>query len=299
MASHLSRRVAVSCAIASLLGHSVAHASASASASIGPVHYTLTDLDPNDGIKPSLKWGSGQLTQSMWVNLSDGVGMGGAPNAIDHFEKSTTGAAPIISKSINYEGFTVLANRDGLSTSTSIPVGARWDQTQVLSKNFVLSANTAVTFTADASTALGVVVPPGSVVLKPPGYLSNGYFDWAPMQARALASLYLGSDALDALSTTPTSCDPGCLANDSIYSYTRSYATDKQSQSRQLSVTFSNSTRSVLRSTLSSIAVSEGYATAPLALAVPEVSTVAQMSLGLVGLIAARRCKSGRTLQGG
>jgi hypothetical protein len=72
----------------------------------------------------------------MWVNPSDGVAVGGAPNAIDHFEKSTNGAV--------------------------------WDQTQVLSKNFVLSANTAVTFTADASTALGVVVPPGSVVLTPP-----------------------------------------------------------------------------------------------------------------------------------
>jgi hypothetical protein len=298
MASHLSRRVAISCAIASLLGHSVAHASASASASIGPVTYTLTDLDPNDGIAPSLTWGSGQVTQSMWVNPSDGVAEGGGPNAIDHFEKSTTGAAPVISKSMNYQGFSVAASPEGLNTSASIPVGATWGQTDVLSQDFVLSPNTAITFTAEASSALGVVVPPGSVVLKPAGYLSNGYFDWAPIQARALASLYLGSNALASLSSTSPSCSQGCLANDSVFSYMRSYASDTQSKSRQLSVSFSNSTPEVLRSTLSSIAVSDGYATAPLALAVPEVSTVAQMSLGLMGLIAVRRSKSGRTLRG-
>jgi hypothetical protein len=285
MASHLPGRLAIPLALATMLSHSLAHASASASASIGPVQYTLTDLNPNDGIAPSITWGVGQLTQRMSVSPSNGVADGGGPNAIDHFEKSVTSPPSDSLSTLSYQGFSVAAGADGLNTSASIPVGASWWQANVLSKDFVLSANTAITFTAQASASLEVMVPPGSVVVTPSGYVSNGYFDWAPIQARSLASLYLGTGALASLSSTSPSCSTGCLANDSAFSYLRSYATDSRSQSRLLSLTFTNSTQGELGSTLSSIAVSDGYATAPLALAVPELSSMAQMSMGLVGLV--------------
>jgi hypothetical protein len=285
MACHLPGRLAMSFALTTLLSHSLAHASASASASIGPVQYTLTDLNPDDGIAPSITWGVTQLTQSMSVSPSDGVDDGGGPNAIDHFERSVTSSTAHSLSTLNYQGFSMAAKADGSSTYAWIPLGAVWGQTNVLSKDFVLSANTAITFKAQASTSLEVVVPPGSVVVTPSGYVSNGYFDWAPMQARSLASLYLGTGALASLSSTSPSCSTGCLANDSAFSYLRSYATDSRSQSRLLSVTFTNSTQGELGSTLSSITVSDGYATAPLALAVPELSSMAQMSMGLTGLV--------------
>ena len=50
MTSYVARTAGLAAAITLASGHSLVHASANASASIGKVQYTLTDLDPNDGV---------------------------------------------------------------------------------------------------------------------------------------------------------------------------------------------------------------------------------------------------------
>jgi hypothetical protein len=288
MTSYVARTACLAAAITLAWGHSLVHASANASASIGKVQYTLTDLDPNDGVAPSITWGASQLNEFMTAQPSNGVDTGGGPNVIDSYSNSISSANPTSNASLNYQGFSTSGGPDGVTAAAVVPLGAQWFQKVVFGQDFSLSANTAVTFTAEVKTSQSVEVVPGSMRAGPDG---RGYFDWAALQSDITALLYVGSG--DPNGGSPPSCFAivGCLAQDFVYSPMRVDSSEKRSQNRLLSATFKNSTQNQLTSTLTSFVKSDSYATAPLSFptSIPEPSTIAQLSLGLLGLIALRR----------
>jgi len=273
-------------AMASVLSHQAAHGQAYSSATIGHYQYTLTDLDPNDGIAPSVTWGKSLVTQKLSAALSNGVGSGGGPNVT---VSSNTGGSNTVAidtpLSRTFQGFGVSSGTKGLTATASMPLGGSWTLQSAISNDFVLSAKTAITFTAQADVALGVVVPSWSVVQRQNGYLDNGYFDWAPIQVDVVSMLEIGAPA--DFSSSPLSCQ-GCLAFDNVPVFARSYATVDKAASKLLSATFTNATQGKLGSNLALAIYTSGYATAPLMM-VPELAASTQMLLGLAGLGAALR----------
>ncbi len=273
-------------AMASVLSHQAAHGQAYSSATIGHYQYTLTDLDPNDGIAPSITWGKSLVSQTLNASLSNGVGSGGGPNVTVSSNTGGTNTVAIDTpQSRTFQGFGVSSGPKGVSATASVPIGGSWNLQSSITNDFVLSAKTAVTFTAQADVALGVVVPSWSVVQRPSGYLDNGYFDWAPIQVEVVSVLGIGAPA--DFSSYPLSCQ-GCLAFDNIPLFARSYATVDNAASKLLSATFTNDTQGKLGSNLALATYNSGYATAPLMM-VPELAASTQMLLGLVGLGAALR----------
>jgi hypothetical protein len=277
-----------------VLAPDAAHAQAHAAATIGNYQYTLTDLAPDDGIAPSITWGPGNTQLEYTASLSNGVGYGGGPNVVASQSDALDHAGPMgaSQQALSFAGFTVEGNANGLSTSADMAKGGTWNQTSAFVNTFSLSPHTAITFTSDASIAASVVVPDWSVRREPSGYMNNGYFDWAPLQAGSLAMLYVGENAGSQRYQSPTSCEArfGCLGADALGGYWRTYSTMDVHNARQLSVTVSNDADAALDSKLTVMAYSDGYATAPIVM-VPEAGTWAQMVLGLAGLgmLAARR----------
>ena len=295
MKTAMSRHGLLALALAAALSHQTAQAQAHSSATLSNYQYTLVDLDPSDGIAPSITWGQGQLVQALGASLSDGVGWGGAPNSIASSQKNQTYAGPIDAQhSLSYQGFGVSSGPGGLVASSSVQKGGTWNQTAQFTNDFVLGANTAVTFVAQANAAFGVVVPDGSVVQRPGGYLDNGYFDWAPIQASAQAMLYIGAVPGPSLGSGSTFCNANCLALDDLDTGLRTYATIDTTKQSLLSVSLANPTKGTLASHLVAAVNVSGYATAPLAM-VPEASATAQMLMGLAGVGVVVRLRRRRT----
>jgi hypothetical protein len=281
-----SRHGAWLLAMASVWSHQAAHGQAYSSATIGHYQYTLTDLDPNDGIAPSVTWGKSLVTQKLSATVSNGVESGGGPNVVVFSDTGGTNTVAIDTpQSRQFQGYDASSGPKGLSAKANVPVGGNWFLQSSVTNDFVLSAKTAITFTAQADVALGVVVPSWSVVQRPNGYLDNGYFDWAPIQVNVASMLGIGTSA--DFGSSPYSCQ-GCLAFDNVPVFARSYATVDKAASKLLSGTFTNDTAGKLGSTLSLATYNAGYATAPLMM-VPELAASTQMLLGLAGLGAAVR----------
>ncbi|MDI1259997.1 PEP-CTERM sorting domain-containing protein [Aquabacterium sp.] len=261
-----------------------AHAEAHSKVSLGNYQYTLTDLDLTDGIDPSIALGPGVMTQSVSASMSNGVGSGGGPNSIASSSVKKTYEVPLgTPKSLAYQGFAVSSDAGSMSASADILAGGgTWSLLAMHEQAFVLSPHTAITFTAAADIEHSVVVPPGSVIYGPYGN-QNGYFDWAPIQVDGKAFLTVGNDALSALGSSPPCWGDRCQSMDYLQDFMRSYNTGEHVQGKLLSLTVSNDSSGTLSKTLSAVAYTNGYATAPLAL-VPESSTWAMMGLGLVGI---------------
>lgn len=260
-----------------------AHAEAHSTVSLGNYHYTLTDLDLNDGIDPSIAWGTGVMTQSVSASISNGVASGGGPNSIGSSSVKKTYEVPLgTPKSLAYQGFSVSSDAGGMSASVDILTGGgQWSLLALHDQAFVLSPRTAITFTAEADIAHSVVVPSGSVIREP--YVQNGYFDWAPIQVDGKAFLTVGNDAASALNSSPPCWGDGCKSMDYLQDFMRSYDTGERVHDKLLSLTVTNDSGSALSKTLSAVAFTNGYATAPLSL-VPEPATWAMMGVGMVGL---------------
>lgn len=261
-------------ALVAALSQQTAQASASSSATVGRLQYTLTDLDPNDSITSTLTWGAGTYTHTHDVSTSDGASgrvlYPGGPNTVESSKGSNSYSSLFeLPQTTSNLGYTLVTGADGLRATADLPKGGVWQESASFNGSFVLSANTAVTFSVLASVANSVVVPDWSVIRQPGQYPQNGYFDWAPIQADARAYLYVGG-------TVDSST--GFLGNS-----LRTYDTTDTGKTQRLTATFSNASLGNLGSTLTTKVVLDGYATAPLTM-VPELSSAAQMLLGLAGL---------------
>lgn len=266
-----------------------AQAAAHSQVSLSNYQYTLTDLNPADGIDPSVTWNQGVLTLSLGVSISNGVGYGGAPNSIASKTLSKSFDVPLgTAQSVVYQGFAAASDAEGIKVTVDIPVdGAQWSLLAQYDQSFVLGANTAITFTASADMANSVVVPPGSVD-RTQGYDDNGYFDWAPIQASTTALITVGDGPFTDRSGSPPCWGDACASMDYLLSGLRSYQTTDEATDKLLSVTLANNSATTLSKTLSAAGYTYGYATAPLSM-VPEPSSAAMVGLGVAGLLACMR----------
>lgn len=281
---HPRHLAALACLAAASSACHLAHAEAHSSLTLGNYQYTLIDLDPDDGIAPSVTWETGTLMQSLATSTSNGVGVGGGPNVVSHFSSDKSYQVPIgTAKSLSYQGFAVSSGSSGLSTSANIPVGGLWRLLTQYEQGFVLGAKTAISFTALAQSNLGVVVPPWSVTTEPYGYPNNGYFDWAPIQAETMAYIAVDTKLSESLGSSPPCLFDKCKTMDYLIDFMRSYETGSRVKDKQLSLTFSNESAAAESHVVSTVAYIDGYATAPLPM-VPEPSTLSMICVGLAGI---------------
>jgi hypothetical protein len=276
-------------AICCVLAPSV-HAEAQGSVQFGNFQFTLTDLNPNDGIAPSITFGEGLLQQEMRASLSDGVGWGGAPNSLSPVSKSQSVKVTLgsgVQQSLTTPGYSVSFGSEGQTTEFHLQQGGGFYLSSDYSLPFQLSAGTALTVTATASAQLAVDVPAWSVDRST--YPRNGYFDWAPLDADASTVLYVGQ--LDSgLPASAARCRQDCVTADDLVLATRSYDTKSISKTKTLGISFANTTDAFVSQKLGLRVSMEGYATAPLPIvAVPEASSALMMLLGLGGVMAIGR----------
>jgi len=267
------RTLVATCLICSF-GSAIAQATSSAS--ISGLQYTLTDLDPDDGIAPSLTWGSSTVTNSLRVQTQTGVGSYwgaqlGTPIFAVTFDQTTTTPGDFgTAGELVFNGHNSTSNAQGLSVTASAPLGAYWTDTAAFQGNFSLSAKTAVTFFAQAQASVGVHVPADApLTIEEGGYRSNGYFDWAYIQAESLASL------------TFTGGVPYLEPKDNLSAWVRDYVTATDNGARLLSATYNNDTSQSLDKGIQASLWVSGYTVTPL---VPEPATWAQWLIGLVGI---------------
>jgi hypothetical protein len=268
-----------------------AHAEAQGSVQFGNFQFTLTDLNPQDGIAPSITFGDGLLQQAMRASLSDGVGWGGAPNSLSPVSKSQSAKVTLgsgVQQSLTTPGYSVSFGSEGQTTEFHLQQGGGFNLSSDFSLPFQLSAGTALTVTATATAQLAVDVPAWSVDRTT--YPRNGYFDWAPMQAEGSTVLYVGQLDLGSLPVTTSSCYKGCEVADDLTLFTRTYDTTSVSKTKTLSISFANATDVAISQKLGLHVSMDGYATAPLPIvAVPEASSSLMMLLGLGGVMAVAR----------
>ncbi|WP_229261901.1 FxDxF family PEP-CTERM protein [Duganella guangzhouensis] len=152
--------------LAMLLGSlviNVASASSSVSATLGNLHYTLIDLDPNDGITPSIVFGNVGYTdrssQTSTYAYDDANGVHSKFNraVAPSITSSVTQSSPQYSMSASASGTSMLNSgvlSAYLQTSGDNKVSFDYDSTADFGVlQFTLSAHTAITFYADASVS--------------------------------------------------------------------------------------------------------------------------------------------------
>jgi hypothetical protein len=268
-----------------------AHAEAQGSVQFGNFQFTLTDLNPNDGIAPSITFGDGVLRQMMDADLSDGLGWGGAPNTLSPVSKSqsvTVKSGSVASQTLSTPDYGVSFGGEGQAAGFHLQQGGVFNLDSDYALPFQLSAGTALTVTASASGQLAVDVPAWSVDRTT--YPRNGYFDWAPLQVTGSAVLYVGQLDLGGLPVTSFSCRKGCQVSDDLVLGTRTYDTTSISKTKTLSINFANATDAPVSPSLGLHVSLDGYATAPLPIvSVPEASSALMMLLGLGGVMAIGR----------
>jgi hypothetical protein len=237
--------------------------------------YTLTDLDPNDGVAPAVTWGSGTSSSSIDVSAQTGTepypdATLVAPTYTSLFKDTNTAIGPLgTSTALASNGHAASTGAQGLTVSQSVPLGALWRDVASFNSGFTLSPNTAITFSAQAQGTLSVNVPPSALlIIEPNGYRNNGYMDWAYTQAYGGVGIRINNKGNVIGDTT------------NMYLGLRSNVTSSVSDSKLISATFSNATGSDLSATVSLSASLDGYTVA----SIPEASTWAQMTLGLIGL---------------
>jgi hypothetical protein len=145
---------AAAMAVAAMGAASTAAAQSTASASVSNVNYQLVDLNPYDGIAPSITFG----------------GLPAGANVVLYGDIGYTN--PVLSDSTSNYGTISVSNASGTSFAELQETSNR-SQVQVFSNSgfassltefsFVLSANTRVIFTADASV-VGTIDPAGGNV---------------------------------------------------------------------------------------------------------------------------------------
>lgn len=293
----------IAAAVASLLACAPACAKSTASASLGPISITLFDLNPNDGVAPSITFNNpygygsyvyayandyfnGQVSSEgiygsgPWVPVS--VATSGVAHAWANASVSGTGDAV---------SSTFFASGTALGTNDIDPSAPKYSQFQAgaygdgYAQSFTLSANTAVVVSAQSLLGAGVthVWDPASS------------YGWE--QASATASLSFsgpgpggggGQSSSDTASVSAGSTyydtSPPCGSMTDGYCWGPMSASD----SRLLSASFVNFTSASMDGYLQSYAGASGYSYAP---AVPEPASVALLlaGLGAIGFVVRRR----------
>lgn len=152
----------------SLVETSGAVAAASSSITYGDVTINLVDLDPNDGIAPSIyfqSWTRNTSFPSIYGDVSTTTPNGNTFSEYDHFATAATqsisGAtsAQWASSGGNVHGALGGGTASGQADSDNHSSGVYYTKIFVAPMTFVLSANTAVSFTMNASAHSAATLP--------------------------------------------------------------------------------------------------------------------------------------------
>ncbi|HEX5372417.1 MAG TPA: hypothetical protein VFW84_06750 [Aquabacterium sp.] len=253
---------------------SAALAQADSHVSITHIQYTLTDLDPLDNIAPTLTWGEASSSSLLGETIQTGTDgqRWATPIFSESISLQNTLSGPLgTSTGVSAPGYQASTGPEGAFVSASAPMGAEWGAMAGFKGAFTLSANTAVTFSAQSQGAIAVTVPSDAPLESTPwGYEDNGYMDWTYILAFASASIDLNSQGRSVGENTS-----------SLNIYLRSNRTASISDDRLISNTWANRSGESLVGVVAINANANGYTVAP---RVPEASTWAQMGLGLVGM---------------
>jgi hypothetical protein len=265
-----------------------AWAQSSLSANVTGMRYTLIDLNPDDGIAPTLTWNGPVATSITSVGYHPLSSMGqtfivggGAQNNTTAFGASTSASNAWSQAS---------TGNNALSASLNVDAGYKARASASQTGTFTLSAFTAVTFELDYALNGTIQLPDNA---KPStwgwAWFDYRYYDgeanvrlsrWDP--SNSVTSATTGDGISFFSGTWDMSQTPPVYSQDPIETHARQ---------GQVHLNFSNNTPSSL---LDGVQFSSSVSVDSFPAPVPEAATWAQLSLGLLALAAVRR----RALQG-
>mgnify|MGYP000095923813 CR=1 FL=1 len=268
--AHWGWRALTACALTFAAQAAFAQA-ATAQASITGFSYELIDLDPTDGIAPTLTWLDPVAISRGYQGLLSNPGSAD-PSFSTVFSNSQEatglGASTLVSNGV-VSGST---SADELSASAVINAyGTNFGASAAQGGHFTLSANTQVVFSAQLSSSVSVTPPAGATY-------PNGYFDWAYGQAYAGGEITI---LVDGYPVDFLCCSANVMARDS----------GPHAATEVLTHTFTNATSQSLTQGVVVIANVGGYTLPTMSAAVPEADTwtLALIGLSLMGLATRRR----------
>ena len=292
------KSVPLAMACAAVLAWPVSQAQAAdVSASVGDLTFTLVDLDPNDGIEPSITWTaiSGDVftsarsgMQVVWADEAQGIwSPGHATVHPDGIASDTSTPFPTLATASASAQASLSAS--GLSTSYSAPAdGGQGSATASLSVGFQLSPMTQLL--VSGRLALSMQAPGGEQAALPVGASTSTYLPFASMSVYA-------DVALDVLSATaPGSASWGDFEVQDALNHTVS--TDASGDTapllrtleRTFGYTLSNDGADALSGSFRSLVTISGSQLATQAGVVPEPASMGLAAVGaLIGLAALRR----------
>ncbi len=273
-------------AVLAAFGSSVAQAEVVSSAWLGPVSYTLADLDVNDGVAPSIQFYSAESSNGAYA--WEGVTVSSQANFF----------VPGVYASYSANASTILANAstsingtsyaDTIITSHGSAIGSPaqngYSASSVGVSYFTLSGNTAITFSANAQASASNNAPYDPA-------LSSLEYSLAIAYIVGQFTYTTGSDE----GLTQMAVDQFFLSghNNAVNPITGEYENFNQSQSRQLSFTFNNPFAEIMDGRLIQGAAAEGYSysnyVAPSNVPVPAALPLMLSGLGAIGVAVRRR----------
>jgi len=260
-----------------------AWAQSSLSANVTGMRYTLIDLNPDDGIAPTLTWNGTVATSNSSIGYHPLSNMGQI-NIVGGGSQTNT-AAFGASTSVSNAWSQASTGNNALSASLNVDAGYKARASASQTGTFTLSAFTAVTFELDYALNGTIQLPDNAV----PSTYGWAWFDYRYYQGSANVRLSRWDPSNSVTSATTgdgisffsgtwdMSQTPPVYSQDPI---------ETHASQGQLHLNFSNNTASNL---IDGVQFSSSVGVESFPAPVPEAATWAQLSLGLLALAAVQR----------
>jgi PEP-CTERM motif len=273
-----SMAYALGCALL-LTATSPARAQVNASASVDHLQFTLTDLRPNDASKPALSWvqtssdSESKYSINKTLFLSQNGSVAQYSTSFGGWASDYKNDGNLTITSANTDLVKSSANATGASTTSTLTPGDS-QATSYLSGDYVLSPHTALTVTALAQVHVDGSVAPDA--LRPPG-LGNLYTGHA--FAGIIGAYGIATPVSDELRANIAENNSGMPLSDGT--------------GRPLSLTFVNDSDNDVGGDITAyVKISTTYRVFDDVRPIPEPSTLAQMLMGMAGLVLITRRKA-------
>lgn len=269
------KKLSLLAAVLAAFCSSAAQAESVSSAWVGPVSFTLADLDLNDGITPSIQFYNAESSVSGQIYNYDGVIYSSlnsysnfVPGVYTSYSGSVSSALSNVSSSLSgtsYADTTVAAQGSAIGTGGSPATAGSYSGFALGRSYFTLSENTAITFSANAQASA-----------------SAGAQDYVHAGAYIIAQY-----------TYPSTGLTSSVADFIIFNNGNTLESINQSQSRQLTFTLNNPFAEIVYGDLFHIASVEGYSFSdyvpPSSVPAPAALPLMLSGLGVIGVAVRRR----------